>query len=218
MKDSLYPYAATAGESLYRVYATVFSLIVGLVIFGLCIRWLRKDGARQRAEEEARKVERLEALRAQGLSGEGLCIVCARAPATEKLPAIVKSGFDRDPFGIRKLHGLTPMYVVKDDEGPGTQACLPCKRTLERKKEHRLQSARLRIAEVNAEVEADIARYESGQALAEARDDCQRARRQIERLIEPEIRQLPASTRESMSDAIVTLQPPNGKTLTDGAE
>ena len=112
------------------------------------------------------------------------CEICDLLESTDRMPLIVVSKLDRDPTGHRKLHGMLPMYVVKDEKEGPPRLCMHDKRAHQRRKEQFLANIRSRSAEFAAGVEAEIAAFEAGMGLAVAREERRRAQEDFQQVIE----------------------------------
>lgn len=153
-----------------------------VVLFGVPALWLAKRGIKERerlqAEATARREEAQRQLRERGEllpNGRLACLVCLKAEATDYYPKIARSRLDRDPLGHRALYHQTPMYVLEDDHDSGEALCAPHKRMLVRKIEQKLSEIRTRTANLNAQIEEELAAFETVELITWARLEAERA-------------------------------------------
>ncbi len=102
----------------------------------------------------------------EAVDARGECAICGR-PATHYRPIVRAEARSSSA----KLHGLTPRYVLADDEKSGSVLCEPCRRWVERKKENRLASVRARTASFNDQIEQELALIENGGVELEVRQE-----------------------------------------------
>lgn len=175
---------------------------------------------KQRAAEQARREEAQRQLRERGEllpDGRLACLVCLKAAATEFYPKITRSKLDRDPLGHRSLYNQTPMYVIEDDTWSGDALCAPHKRMVVRKVEQKLSEIRTRVASLNAQIEEELAAFETIELITWARMECERSVQNVSAVLAKNAdKLLPAPSQPPASGGVtVRLVPTEGEDTTE---
>lgn len=192
-------------------------LVLFAVPGALIARRIYREQQKQKLEEQQRKEEARRQLTERGEmlpDGRLACLVCLKAPATDFYPKIARSRLDRDLLGHRALYHQTPMYVLEDDTYSGEALCPPHKRMMVRKLEQKLSEIRTRTANLNAQIEEELAAFETVELITWARIEADRASQMVQQVMSAKTdRLLPAAQSQPPTSAgtTVTLVPTEGE-------
>jgi len=193
-----------------------------MVLAAVCawLGWRLVKGSKRVAAEQ--QAEREDARRRLSERGELLpdgrlaCLVCMKTPATEAYPKVTRSRLDRDPLGHRALYHQTPMYAIGDDKQSGPALCMPHKRMIVRRLEQKLSEIRTRTANLNSQIEEELAAFESIELITWARMECERSVQAVQQALDKNTeRLLPAATTSSGAGVTVRLIPTEGEDSSD---
>lgn len=189
-----------------------------LVLFGAPAAWLLRRGIkeqkRKQVEEDARREEAQRQMRERGEmlpNGRLSCLVCLKAEATDYYPKIARSRLDRDLLGHRALYHQTPMYVLEDDSVSGEALCAPHKRMLTRKIEQKLSEIRSRTANLNAQIEEELAAFETVELITWARLEAERATFAVQQALSKPTDKLLPPSQSPHGGVTVKLVPTEGE-------
>jgi hypothetical protein len=179
-----------------------------------------KEQQKARREEEAQREEARRQLRERGEmlpDGRMACLVCLKAAATDPYPVLTRSKLDRDLLGHRALYHQTPMYVIEDDAWGGPALCAPHKRMLVRKLEQKLSEIRTRTANLNSQIEEELAAFETIELITWARMECDRSVQAVQQALDKSTERLLPAASQSSSGAGVTVRliPTEGEDSSD---